>query len=55
MLPASRLLLPIWQVYAVSVLAALVQAVLIAAAAQDRQRAADAAAAADVVVVVDVV
>ena len=45
MLPASRLLLPIWQVYAVSVLAALVQAVLIAAAAQDRQRAADAAAA----------
>ena len=45
MLPASRLLLPVWQVYAVSVLAALVQAVLIAAAAQDRQRAADAAAA----------
>ena len=45
MLPPSRLLLPVWQVYAVSVLAALVQAVLIAAAAQDRQRAADAAAA----------
>ena len=45
MLPPSRLLLPVWQGYAVSVLAALVQAVLIAAAAQDRQRAADAAAA----------
>jgi cell cycle sensor histidine kinase DivJ len=45
MLPPSRLLLPVWQVYTVSVLAALVQAVLIAAAAQDRQRAADAAAA----------
>jgi cell cycle sensor histidine kinase DivJ len=44
-LPASRLILPIWQVYACSMLAALVQAVLIAAAAQDRQRAADAAAA----------
>ena len=35
----------LWEVYACSVLAALVQAVLIAAAAQDRQRAADAAAA----------
>ncbi len=45
MLPPSRLTLPLWQVYAVSVLGALVQAVLIAAAAQDRQRAADAAAA----------
>jgi cell cycle sensor histidine kinase DivJ len=49
MLPVSRLTLPgalpMWAVYAVSVLAALVQAVLIAAAAQDRQRAADAAAA----------
>ncbi|MBA2587985.1 MAG: PAS domain-containing sensor histidine kinase [Alphaproteobacteria bacterium] len=48
-LPASRLLysgaLPLWEIYACSVLAALVQAVLIAAAAQDRQRAADAAAA----------
>jgi cell cycle sensor histidine kinase DivJ len=44
-LPASRLTLPLWQVYAVSVLAALVQAVLVAAAAQDRQRAADMAAA----------
>jgi cell cycle sensor histidine kinase DivJ len=45
LLPASRLTLPVWQVYACSMLAALVQAVLIAAAAQDRQRAADAAAA----------
>ena len=45
MLPASRLMLPLWQVYGCSMLAALVQAVLIAAAAQDRQRAADAAAA----------
>ncbi len=44
-LPASRLMLPLWQVYGCSMLAALVQAVLIAAAAQDRQRAADAAAA----------
>jgi len=45
MLPASRLTLPLWQAYGCSMLAALVQAVLIAAAAQDRQRAADAAAA----------
>jgi cell cycle sensor histidine kinase DivJ len=45
LLPASRLSLPLWEVYTCSVLAALVQAVLIAAAAQDRQRAADAAAA----------
>ncbi len=44
-LPASRLTLPAWEVTFVSMLAALVQAVLIAAAAQDRQRAADAAAA----------
>ncbi|HWU56196.1 MAG TPA: ATP-binding protein [Rhizomicrobium sp.] len=44
-LPASRLTLPLWEVYACSVLAALMQAVLIAVAAQDRQRAADAAAA----------
>jgi two-component system, cell cycle sensor histidine kinase DivJ len=44
-LPPSRLVLPLWEIYACSVLAALVQAVLIAAAAQDRQRAADAAAA----------
>ena len=45
MLPVSRLTLPLWEVYAVSVLAALVQAVLVAVAAQDRQRAADMAAA----------
>jgi cell cycle sensor histidine kinase DivJ len=45
LLPASRLTLPLWEVYAVSVLAALVQAVLVAVAAQDRQRAADKAAA----------
>ena len=44
-LPPSRLTMPLWQVYACSMLAALVQAMLIAAAAQDRQRAADAAAA----------
>ena len=44
-LPPSRVDGPLWEIYAVSMLAALVQAVLIAAAAQDRQRAADAAAA----------
>jgi cell cycle sensor histidine kinase DivJ len=44
-LPPSRLTLPVWEITFVSMLAALVQAVLIAAAAQDRQRAADAAAA----------
>jgi cell cycle sensor histidine kinase DivJ len=44
-LPASRLTLPLWEVYGVSVLAALAQAVLVAAAAQDRQRNADLAAA----------
>ncbi len=48
-LPPSRLeyqgALPPWEIYACSMLAALVQAVLIAAAAQDRQRAADAKAA----------
>jgi cell cycle sensor histidine kinase DivJ len=44
-LPASRLTLPLWEVYVCSMMAALVQAVLIAASAQDRQRAADAAAA----------
>jgi cell cycle sensor histidine kinase DivJ len=48
-LPPSRLVflgaLPVWQVYACSVLGALMQAVLIAVAAQDRQRAADMAAA----------
>jgi cell cycle sensor histidine kinase DivJ len=44
-LPPSRLTLPGWEIYTCSMLAALVQAVLIAASAQDRQRAADAAAA----------
>jgi len=44
-LPASRLTLPVWEIYVCSMLAALVQAVLVAAAAQDRQRAADAAVA----------
>jgi two-component system, cell cycle sensor histidine kinase DivJ len=44
-LPPSRLTMPVWEIYAGSVLAALLQAVLIAAAAQDRQRAADMAAA----------
>ncbi len=41
----SRLPLPLWEIYAVSVLAAVIQAALVAAAAQDRQRAADEAAA----------
>ncbi|HVW75008.1 MAG TPA: PAS domain-containing sensor histidine kinase [Rhizomicrobium sp.] len=45
LLPQSRITMPVWEIYVCSVLAALVQAVLIAAAAQDRQRAADAAAA----------
>ena len=44
-LPPSRLTFPLWEIYTVSVLAALAQAVLVAAAAQDRQRAADMAAA----------
>src|SRR6201996_8058378 len=44
MLPQSHLTLP-WEIYAVSVLAALAQAVLGAAGSQDRQRAADKAAA----------
>jgi two-component system, cell cycle sensor histidine kinase DivJ len=44
MLPLSRLALP-WEIYAISVLAALAQAVLVAAASQDRQRAADKRAA----------
>jgi len=44
-LPMSRLPVPVWQIYTVSVLAAVVQAALVAAAAQDRQRAADMAAA----------
>ncbi len=45
LLPPSRIMLPLWEVYSVSVLAALVQAVLVAVAAQDRQQAADRAAA----------
>ncbi len=49
MLPPSRLVFPgappLWAIYACSMMAALMQAVLIAVAAQDRQRAADAAAA----------
>jgi cell cycle sensor histidine kinase DivJ len=48
-LPVSRLTFPgappLWGIYAFSMLAALMQAVLVAVAAQDRQRAADAAAA----------
>jgi len=44
-LPPARLALPLWEVTALSMLAALVQAVVIAAAAQDRQRTAEAAAA----------
>ena len=44
-LPASRLPIPVWEIYAVSILAAVMQAALVAAAAQDRQRAADQAAA----------
>ena len=44
-LPASRLPVPAWEIYALSVFAAVVQAALVAAASQDRQRAADEAAA----------
>jgi cell cycle sensor histidine kinase DivJ len=43
-LPPSRLLAPFWQVYAGSVLAAIIQSALIAIAAQERQRSADFAA-----------
>jgi cell cycle sensor histidine kinase DivJ len=45
LLPQSRLPFSPWVFYAVSILAAVVQAGLVAAAAQDRQRAADQAAA----------
>jgi cell cycle sensor histidine kinase DivJ len=38
--------IPVWEIYAVSILAAVVQAALVAVAAQDRQRSADQAAAA---------
>ena len=44
-LPASRLTAPIWEIYAFSAIAAVVQAAILAIAAQDRQRAADEAAA----------
>jgi cell cycle sensor histidine kinase DivJ len=43
-LPSARLLAPYWEVYAGSVLAAIIQSALIAIAAQERQRAADLAA-----------
>ena len=42
-LPVSRLVAPAWQIYAGSVLAAIVQSAVIAIAAQDRQRASDLA------------
>jgi cell cycle sensor histidine kinase DivJ len=45
LLPASRLPVGLWQAYAISIVAAIVQAAMIAAAAQERQRAADKAAA----------
>jgi two-component system, cell cycle sensor histidine kinase DivJ len=45
MLPPSRLMLPIWQIYAGSALAAVIQSAFVAAAAQERQREADMAAA----------
>jgi cell cycle sensor histidine kinase DivJ len=44
-LPDSRLPLPAWQLYAASILAAVVQAAFVAAAAQDRQRESDRALA----------
>ncbi|MGZ5939761.1 MAG: sensor histidine kinase [Rhizomicrobium sp.] len=44
-LPPSRLPIPIWEIYAISVMAAVIQAALVAAAAQERQQAADLAAA----------
>jgi cell cycle sensor histidine kinase DivJ len=44
-LPRSRLDLPVWQLYAGSVLAAVIQSAVVAIAAQDRQRVADQAAA----------
>jgi len=45
MLPASRLIVPAWQFYLGSALAAVMQAAFVASAAQDRQRRADEAAA----------
>jgi cell cycle sensor histidine kinase DivJ len=44
-LPPSRLFVPVWEFYAASVLAAVMQSALVAIATQDRQRAADNAAA----------
>jgi cell cycle sensor histidine kinase DivJ len=44
LLPHSLLPFPGWEIYAASVLAAVVQAAFVAVAAQDRQRAADQAA-----------
>jgi cell cycle sensor histidine kinase DivJ len=45
LLPPSRFTMPVREIYAVSILAAVIQAALIAIATQDRQRAADKAAA----------
>lgn len=45
LLPQARLPLPSFELYAVSIFIAIVQAALVAAAAQDRQRQADEAAA----------
>ncbi|GAA0548466.1 ATP-binding protein [Rhizomicrobium palustre] len=45
LLPHPRLALPAFELYAISIFIAIVQAALVAAAAQDRQRAADQAAA----------
>ncbi|MGH6828052.1 MAG: histidine kinase dimerization/phospho-acceptor domain-containing protein, partial [Rhizomicrobium sp.] len=42
-LPMTRLAAPVWQIYAGSALAAIVQSAIIAIAAQNRQRAADLA------------
>ena len=44
-LPESRLIVPAWQFYLGSALAAIMQAAFVASAAQDRQRRADEAAA----------
>jgi cell cycle sensor histidine kinase DivJ len=44
-LPASRFVVPVWELYAGSALAAVIQAAVLATAAQNRQRAADRAAA----------
>ncbi len=45
LLPPSRFAIPLREIYAVSILAAVIQAALIAVATQDRQRVADQAAA----------